>query len=112
MSLYRQCSYPGCSALVAAGRCEQHRAAGRREQDRWRGSAASRGYDRTWRRVRLMYLAEYPLCADCEALGRAQAATEVHHRAKVADAPERRLDPGNLMALCHECHASRTGRGE
>jgi 5-methylcytosine-specific restriction endonuclease McrA len=40
------------------------------------------------------------------------AATESHHIAKIADRPDLRLDPANLMALCQSCHAIRTGRGE
>lgn len=39
-------------------------------------------------------------------------ANEVHHVAKIADAPERRLDSTNLMGLCKACHSARTSRGE
>jgi 5-methylcytosine-specific restriction endonuclease McrA len=39
-------------------------------------------------------------------------ATEVHHVIKLVVAPERRLDPTNVVSLCHDCHGVRTGRGE
>jgi 5-methylcytosine-specific restriction endonuclease McrA len=40
------------------------------------------------------------------------AATDVHHKKKLRDAPERKYDESNLMALCGGCHDVRTGRGE
>lgn len=65
----RPCSHPGCAALVAYGegtRCPAHRRAageGARQRDRFRGTAAERGYDSGWQRARLAFLAQYPLCA-------------------------------------------------
>ena len=82
------------------------------ERERDRRPPNERGYDWTWKKVRLGFLNEHPLCADCEALGRIVAASEVHHVARIADRPDLRLDPGNLVALCQACHAARTGRGE
>jgi|SRR3990167_1640478 len=55
------CPTPGCPALVRHGHCEQHR----RERERRRGSAASRGYDRRHQRWRLLVLARDPICRGC-----------------------------------------------
>jgi 5-methylcytosine-specific restriction protein A len=83
-----------------------------RQRDRERRSASARGYDRLWRKFRLVYLASNPLCVDCQAKGLITPATEPHHIAKLADRPDLRLDPANIMALCQECHSARTARGE
>lgn len=93
--------------MVTNGRCPRHS----RVRDEFRGSAARRGYDREWRRLRQQQLNDYPLCADCEAAGRLQAAEEVHHRYPIAARPELRLDRGNLMSLCKSCHSRRTRGG-
>lgn len=112
------CNMPGCGVLVLDGRyCKGHQAASvdtKRQYEQYRGSAASRGYDRTWQAVRKEFLGEHPCCEDCieERPPRATAATEAHHLAKVAGHPELRLVMENLRALCHECHSARTARGE
>ena len=71
-----------------------------------RPSAAARGYDRRWRKVRTMQLGNEPMCADCPGL-----ATEVHHVVPLSQGGSR-LDLANLMSLCKSCHSRRTGRGE
>jgi len=74
-----------------------------------RPSAAQRGYDGRWRKMRLMFLAQNPLCVDCLKRGRTQPANEVHHVVELR-AGGRRLDPSNLLPLCKRCHSMRTGR--
>ena len=69
-----------------------------------RPSAAERGYDATWNRLRKEKLAENPLCEVCEAKGLITPATEVHHIKPVRDYPELRLDMNNLMSTCTPCH--------
>lgn len=65
-------------------------------------------YDsQAWQRFRLAYLAEHPLCADCE-----HVATEVHHRRGLREHPEDAYDPEQCMSLCKSCHSKRTARGE
>ena len=71
---------------------------------RRRGSAHSRGYDKRWQRLRLRHLHAHPFCKDCGRL-----AEQVHHIVDIAVAPQRRLDPLNLMSLCASCHSKRTG---
>ncbi len=94
-------------------RATPHRAPGHRPRapDR-RPSAARRGYDHHWQRVRLVHLALHPLCVDCREQGRLTPAAQVHHVAKVSDRPDLLCDPDNLMSLCERCHSRRTARGE
>lgn len=77
-----------------------------------RTSSASRGYDAAWRRLRLRFLAEHPLCVMCERQGRTVAANIVDHVEAIAKAPHRRLDWANLQALCQPCHDSVKQREE
>lgn len=65
-----------------------------------------------WQDLRRQTLAAHPQCEMCASEHRYRLATEVHHRVpvlSVAD-PVSRLalmyDPGNLMALCHDCHVA------
>lgn len=104
---------PRCCAAHAAGAKCPAAAADKLERDRlYRQSAARRGYDSTWWKVRRAFLSQHPLCEDCQAAGRVRTADQVHHVKKVADRPDLRLDPSNLMSLCRSCHATRTARGE
>lgn len=115
----RPCLHPGCPALVEGpeARCPAHsreaQAAADRRRPRGprpkdpRPSAAARGYDYRWQQLRVRVLARSPLCADCAARGRTAWAREVHHLEPVSKAPERRLDPANLVALCRDCHQAR-----
>lgn len=77
-------------------------------RDPWRGSAASRGYDRAWQRLRAAHLADEPLCRMCGAEGRIVPATVVDHIQPISVRPELRLDDGNLQALCQAHHNART----
>ena len=78
--------------------------------DRYRGSAASRGYDRQWEKVRRIKLAEEPLCRHCLERGFVEAAREVHHSIPLRDRPDLRLDMSLLVPLCTPCHSSETAR--
>lgn len=79
-----------------------------RGYDVYRGSAASRGYDRRWTKVRNAFIKANPLCQHCEAKGLVVIATEVDHVVPIPVDPSRRLDPANLSALCHPCHVTKT----
>jgi 5-methylcytosine-specific restriction protein A len=76
-----------------------------------RGSASSRGYDAAWKRLRLVVLDEHPLCARCQTMGRVTVATEVHHKVKVRNRPDLRLDRSVLECLCKPCHSAETAQG-
>lgn len=97
----------GCGRVVASGaKCvcqaardkERHRA-----YDKTRPTAAQRGYDHAWRKLRAEYIAAHPLC---EIDGK--PATDVDHIKPVATYPHLRLEWTNLRSLCHACHSRHT----
>lgn len=101
---HRPCAHAGCRRLVHSGRCEKHTRHRHRIDARGRGTAAQRGYDSTWRKVRATKLSADPLCERCERMGRTTAATLVHHKIPVRQDPSLRLALSNLMSLCVSCH--------
>jgi 5-methylcytosine-specific restriction protein A len=72
-------------------------------------SASTRGYDRTWQRLRLRYLKENPLCVECKREGRISLAEEVDHITPIS-AGGSRLDDSNLQSLCGTHHRQKTWR--
>lgn len=107
------CAEPGCAALVHHGsRCPAHRRAPirdleqvRRYDDR-RGTAAERGYDARWRKVRELKLATNPLCEECERQGYVMPGELIDHI--VAKRNGGTDDLSNLQTLCRPCHAKKT----
>ena len=94
------CHAPGCYAAADGPYCADHR----RYPPGPRPSAAKRGYDRDWQRLRLLVLREQPTCA-CGA-----KATDVDHLVSIQRRPELRLVRSNLRAMCKRCHARKTCR--
>lgn len=80
-----------------------------RYSDKFRLSAAKRGYGRDWRALRQKFLRANPLCAQCEKRGRIKPAVEVDHIIPLTQGGPR-MDPRNLQALCRPCHSSKTVR--
>ncbi len=91
-----------CGAKVKRPPCEdcKPKAHGKRKGD----------YDNQWRVLSERFRAFNPLCADCEIHERSEPATEVHHVIPIEQAPSRRLDQDNLVALCTACHKARHRR--
>jgi 5-methylcytosine-specific restriction protein A len=105
----RPCAQPGCAELVAKGYCTAHAKAVQLYDER-RGSAAARGYDAAWNRVKNEVLErDSYLCQPCKRRGRMMRATEVDHIAELADGGAR-LDKSNLEATCHPDHVKKTWR--
>lgn len=71
-----------------------------KEYDRQRGSAADRGYDAAWQRIRMRKLRRDPICERCLNQGRTKGADLVHH---INENPKDNR-PENLMSLCVQCH--------
>ncbi|NLX57292.1 MAG: hypothetical protein GXY58_19455 [Planctomycetaceae bacterium] len=62
--------------------------------------------------MRDAYLAEHPYCEDhLRIYGQPVPAAEVHHLAPMLDRPDLALNETNLIALCHDCHNARHGKG-
>lgn len=107
------CSYPGCTELVRGmGRCDRHRRRMRSESDQRRGSAASRGYGRRWRKAAATFLAEHPLCAACQVEGRCEAAVVVDHVVPHRGDVTLFWDIGNWQGLCKRHHDRKTAMGQ
>lgn len=106
----KPCLALGCGALTHFRWCDAH-TANKRDADHIRGTAAERGYDREWRKVRSQALQrDQYLCVSCRRNERVTPAVDVDHIIPIAVAPELRLDPDNLQSLCRPCHRAKTER--
>jgi 5-methylcytosine-specific restriction protein A len=103
----RACGAQPCSRMAEyRGRCQVHAQA----NERMRGSAADRGYDTDWRRLRKAKLATDPICElRTRCIG--MVATEVHHVISIRDRPDLRLEWSNLRSTCKPCHSALTRSG-
>lgn len=72
----------------------------------WRGSAASRGYNARWRKARITFLGDNPLCAYCLKAGRPKPATLVDHIVPHKGDMALFWDTSNWQSLCAPCHNS------
>ena len=96
----RPCRYPGCPNLCEKGTyCAEHQS---ESPERWRGSAAERGYGADWRKARRRFLLKR---------GVLTPATVVDHI--VPHRGDQRLfwDESNWQPLCKQCHDRKTGSG-
>ena len=63
-----------------------------------------------WKKLRLAYFMEHPLCEYCLAEGKTVPTEEIHHIKpilSVEDDLQRKdlaFNPNNLVALCKDCH--------
>ena len=116
----RTCSRPGCYGFIKDDVCTQCGRAYRRWGSRSRATAAQRGYDAAWRKVRGEYIRErvmaaveagispYPICEICQK----PIVGEIHVDHKIPfngmDDPHR-LDINNLRVAHRACHMRTTG---
>ena len=104
----RLCVAPGCPHdAVRRGRCAAHLTDEYRRIERYRGSAASRGYNYQWTQLRQRVLRRRPFCVVCERAGVIQLAQELDHIVPLVQGGSR-LDEANLQPLCRVCHAAKT----
>ena len=101
---------PGAAPSIARVR----KAKDRRQHDRARGSAAKRGYDSQWRKLRKAFLAAHPLC-ECDECrggeGGIVPADVVDHIIPISERPDLRLEWSNLRAMSkphHDRHTAKT----
>jgi len=105
----RPCSYPGCPKLTEGQFCEEHQKLTDRHYEKYqRDPAVKKRYGRSWKRIRDRYIAEHPLCEQCEKNGRITPAQEVHHVQPLSQGGTNEYS--NLMALCTSCHSEITAR--
>jgi 5-methylcytosine-specific restriction enzyme A len=108
----KRCPVAGCNQLTRQSRCEKHAKERTHYADEHRPNSYQRGYDKRWAAFRQAYLADHPLCRDCDAEGHVTAAAEVHHIKKLRDRPDLQYEEANLLGLCKRHHSARTARGE
>lgn len=71
-----------------------------RKRERFRGSRQSRGYGRDWELLRDKYFeAKKGICEECARRGYLEMGNVVDHIEPVKDAPDKRLEWGNLQVL-------------
>lgn len=90
------CSWPGCPNL----NCQIHQTVRRADN---RPSAARRGYDATWRRIRSAFLKQNPNCMIC-----GEKATEVDHIVPLRNGGTNAWS--NLRGMCKSCHSRHTAK--
>jgi 5-methylcytosine-specific restriction protein A len=104
------CNHPGCGTAVRDRYCDVHRQqAYDRPSEHRRGTAAQRGYDHRWRRLRDWHLRRQPLCEDCLDDGIVNAENlEVDHLIPIDVRPDLRLAADNLRTRCRHHHSIKT----
>ena len=103
------CLEPGCGVLSRSSRCEKHEQEAKREHNE-RNPSDPFYYSAKWRKLRLRYVRQHPLCEICNSEGRISRGTEVHHKNPRALAPELELVWSNLQTLCRACHRIETAQ--
>ena len=76
-----------------------------------RGNSAERGYDDRWRKYRLSFLADHPLCVECRKAGMVVEATVVDHIVPHRGDYELFWEPANHQPLCERHHNRKTRSG-
>ena len=102
------CSYRGCPKTSHERFCSTHAPLEQKEIDSSRLSSCKRGYDRRWRKVRLMYLRANPLCEPKMPRAR-ELGIGCGKPARVVDHIVPKECGGqdiesNLQSLCDRCH--------
>ena len=102
----RPCRHPGCPAIVKgkSGYCPAHEKKVKKQYESQPQRIEDKRFysDRKWRRLRKMKLAADPMCQKCEE----KASVLVHHIDDVKHHPEKKMEWGNLLSLCNDCHES------
>ena len=98
------CSYPGCPKLTHTRYCDEHAKIAEHNYRKYeRDPEIDKRYGHEWRRIRARYVAEHPLCEQCQKDGRLTPTQEVHHILPLSRGGTH--DFANLMALCKPCHS-------
>jgi 5-methylcytosine-specific restriction enzyme A len=106
----RYCSQPGsrCSDFATKdGRCTAHQ---RKDSDTrsHQAQAWHKLYGARWQRYRLVFLADHPLCVECEGQGAIEPATVVDHITPHRGDVALFWDGANHQPMCTACHNRKT----
>ena len=117
MPIKKICKAKNCSNLCdySIGYCEEHlhipeqlKKARQQRNDRLRGTAHSRGYNKDWKRDRLIHLENEPLCRECLKDNVYTPATEVDHIIPHRGDMKKFWDKNNCQSLCKIHHSKKT----
>lgn len=105
----KPCNRTGCQKLTRERFCADH-TKDSQAYDRNRQTAAQRGYDSKWRKVRRAYLLKHPLCVECTEEEQVTAATVVDHIIPHKGDKALFWDSKNWQPLCKSHHDRKTAR--
>lgn len=100
----KPCKHPGCPLLTHETYCEFHVKLHVND----RASANERGYSSKWQSARKRFLANHPLCKECEREGKLTQATVVDHIKPHRGDEKLFWDVSNWQPLCKKCHDKKT----
>lgn len=105
----RPCKHHGCPNLMHERYCELH-AGETHISDRYRPTAAKRGYGHKWRIESKKFLLEHPYCEcdACRILGRKLKSEVVDHVVLHRGDPKLFWDRSNWQAMVRSCHIRKT----
>lgn len=113
MTPIRVCAEPGCPELTENGsKCDEHRKVDRARQDAHRPSAAARGYDAKWRKIRKAFLLDNPFCVICGADAEVPDHYPKTRRELLEEGVDNPDDPKFLRPLCVSHHNSETAKAQ
>lgn len=92
----------GCPKLTRERYCEDHKELSN-NYDQYRDNAARRGYGNQWRKSRVAYLTQHPICVRC-----GDIATVVDHIVPHKGNMDLFWKVGNWQPLCKTCHDRKT----
>lgn len=99
---------PSCPHRVRAGMCPQHSL--QKEQNRANRDVRKWYYTVRWKRLRQLVIVEQNhRCISC---GHAVLELDVDHTIPHRGDPGLFWTRSNLRAMCHSCHARKTGQGQ
>ncbi len=80
--------------------------------EKHRGHSGARGYNWKWRKMRVAFLRQHPLCVKCEKAGRVELARVVDHIRPHRGNDALFWDVSNWQPLCRSHHSSKTAAGD
>ena len=113
MALKKFCPHRGCTTLVESGRCELHAKdtqVSRKQYDGNRPEWHDLYNDDRYRKARVRFLKQNPLCVDCEKRGQLIPATRLDHIRDHKGDLVLFWDENNWQGLCERDHNSKTAR--
>lgn len=106
----RPCSYPNCPELTYDRYCEKHQKVIDKNYNKNCRPYAYLYNSSRWKKLRIQFLANHPLCEECKRNGVITASEVVDHTIPHRGKKELFWDEDNLQALCKECHDRKTAK--